>query len=366
MNFAMEKPQEKIENFHVLSGLPAELQALIVVGHYSRIPRMGFGNQTSGTNYVIASRGLAIVQSRHDTLMSENFNTLNLDSEGRLIPSRITFNISSAAHSLDDFGNSQKTGALQYGNICWFDGPNNKGTHLVLENCRENKCASMIGKDPVTAQMFTNLWGLNEPSIGALCKHKDAYVFGDSKKPLLCFNYIRAKMPLYFYAKTIMPFLKVSFITPVTLLGLSKDANLYIIDSRKRHSTDIRHLPKVKCYKQTLKDSHGNELKIENFAINSTCPWLVLLCCASKHSCNEYCLSLMNIKEHTLQKLFNSDKAERLWFTNDKFGWLDAQARVHIHSFELLPVMPNSMPFWLMICKVSSKMLQKTVKGLLS
>ena len=325
--------QKNIENLQNLNSLPQELQTLMLTGHSAFLHIPIQITKKDKAMHVVAFRPLGIFHPSEDVMASENFNTLDLDHNNNFIfPRKVTeYYETERAKYEDDSDDSDYEDSDD--EIMWFDGPNDNGMHIAF-----NKFGfvSTISDDLRTRKGMENYYHSFKPAtaVGALCRQEDLYAIADNLSPKF-FCFFKNKEKFVFKGANVPCALeKISFITPTLLLGLATDGSLYIIHC----ILSKKVAPRVHGYNQTLKISDGTRLYPKNFAVNSTLPWLVAIYSNCDYPLGDNALSLMNLKEKTLHRLINNVDVKRLWFNNNKLGWFDSQKRLHMYSFELLPV----------------------------
>ena len=340
----MEQLQPNIETLQQIK-LHDELQAQVLVGHsqIDKILKLNFKVKEYKDQhaYLVLSRCLHSSQSSlGGYLVSENFNTLELDKEGYF--TRLESDL--LAKIFPFLNDPHEKVPRGYSLHCWFDGPNDQGTYLSTNIYDKSVFLIKAQGEPIKLPIEH---GFDRPVAGALCKQKDHYALAEEDQSLLYFYVPNKKSSIndLTLAKTPCVLQKIAFITPTLLLALGKDANLYTIGLSKY--TRKRKVDMVPSYnKKSLKDSAGNALQAKNFAINSILPWLIMIYCTSEDKAlHQPALYLLNLKNNIkkLHMLLNVDDVTQLWFTNNKFGWKDSVGKLQVHSFELLPRFDHSL-----------------------
>jgi hypothetical protein len=107
------------------------------------------------------------------------------------------------------------------------------------------------------------------------------------------------------------PFLKqLSFITPNTLLGLTKKGKLIIIAADKNKP--------IKFYRQRVKDKSNNKFTFHSFAVDPCTPYQIILYAIENNT-----LLYWDLKHKILTPILKTeDRFNRIWFYKDSIGIL--------------------------------------------
>ena len=340
VTYTMEEPQKNkekpIKKFKGLVGLHDELKAKVLGGHsqLNRVPRISIKKEAQQGykhySFVVASRCLGLFDIfTFGKPISQNFSSFSLDENCIFSPKakeRERYYGIQLSSTMPDLLLYKK----HYDSIYGLDGPNNASTCL----CVDYSCNVFLANKRFQKNI-NKYREIQEPGAIALCKQNDNYVVAENHSALLHYCIEDKAWRGKTYANVVSILKQVAFITPTVILALTQDSNLYTIAlCNPNEKTDSQAL----CYEQSLSVADGTVLRPRSFAVNSTCPWLVLIYSTADCSLHDNMLSLMNLKEQKLQKLFRDVYIKRLWFNNDKICWLDWDQQLHIYSFEFLPL----------------------------